>query len=75
LNEEKAGFDAETAAIALNFFDRYLSKRKISSRLEVKLLAIEACFSLSLRIHDDVAVMQHGNIHAGSCRKFCVLSI
>jgi hypothetical protein len=66
LNEEKAGFEeaAETAAIALNYFDRFLSKHKILSRLELK-LAIEACLSLSLRIHDDVA-MQHGNIHAGA---------
>ncbi len=64
---EKAGFDAETAAIAVNFFDRYCSKffRSMQTFFEVK-LAIEACLSLSLRIHDDVA-MQHGNIHSGAC--------
>jgi hypothetical protein len=52
---EKLGLDCETAAIALNFLERYLSLQKVNK--QELLLAMHSSFSLSMRVHNSARVI------------------
>ena len=61
-------FDAETAACALNFLDRYLSVEKISQQ-ELESV-VYASLALAMRIHEDVPIHKVADgkfLHNCSC--------